>query len=89
MISMFFIASSIRPSTSRLLSAFITFSRFGLIAGNLGRKTVQQSSYGNMEVSYVSIFFYFSIISILSKAINGRNTGIDTTEFDDVMLSIV
>ena len=42
--SISFIASEIRPSTSNLFSAAITLRKSGLIAGNLGRNTVQQSS---------------------------------------------
>ena len=40
---------------------------------------VQQSSYGKIEVSYVSIFLAMSIISSLSKQLTGLITGILVT----------
>jgi hypothetical protein len=49
--SIFLKASSIKPSTSNFSSTFLTFSKFGLIRGYFGKKTVQQSSYGKIEVS--------------------------------------
>ena len=83
------IASEIRPSISKRLSARSTFAKSGRIAGNFGKNTVQQSSYGKMEVSYVPIFLEISIISSLSMAMSGLSTGIVTTALLDVMLSIV
>ncbi len=61
----------------------------GFITGFFGKKTVQQSSYGKILVSKVSIFFAISIISVLSEPISGLNTGKDTTLFVTLILSIV
>ena len=42
-------------STSNKPSLSITLFKLGLIAGNFGKNTVQQSSYGSIEVSKVPI----------------------------------
>ena len=55
-----FMASSTSASTSSTLSASKTFSSFGFVLGCLGVNTVQQSSYGSIEVSKVLIFLAIS-----------------------------
>src|SRR5699024_7056471 len=49
------IARSINPSTSISFSYSITFSKLGFVFGRGGVNIVQQSSYGRIDNSYVSI----------------------------------
>lgn len=64
-----------RVSASREASAFSTDRRVGLVTGFFGRKTVQQSSYGSIEILKVSICLAIVTISSLSKPIRGLSTG--------------
>lgn len=65
------------------------FLFFGRVFGAEGVKIVQQSSYGRMLISYVSISFAFSMISVLSMPIKGRKTGVLVTALMAYMLSSV
>ena len=67
MISVLSIHFCTNDSKSKFCSNSIHFSNDGLVAGCSGTKTVQQSSYGRIEISYVSIFLAISIISFLSS----------------------
>ncbi len=82
-------ASSTRASTSSLPSSSSMKESLGFIAGCSGRNTVQQSSYGRMDVEKVPIALARSMISSLSKPISGRSTGRVTTAFEEVSPSMV
>ena len=75
--------------SERCVSDFSMHSRSGLVTGCFATKVVQQSSYGKIEVSNVLIFSAISMISCLSKAMTGRNTGIVQTAFVATRLCIV
>ncbi len=68
-------ASSMRASASKAASASSSIARRGFVRGCRGVKTVQQSSYGWIEVSNVPIFRAMAMISSLSIPMTGRNTG--------------
>jgi hypothetical protein len=90
---MFSIASFISFSKSTLAkisdSIFLTSAGFGRVVGCFGTKIVQQSSYGKIDVSKVSIFRAIWQISSLSKQISGRKIGMSTHSFVTTKLSIV
>ena len=67
-------AASHSAATSSFCSSASTFAASGLVFGWRGVKTVQQSSYGRVEVSKVSIFREIVMISSLSMPISGRKT---------------
>ena len=71
---------SINYSYKNFASFLIDVSILGLITGCFGKNMVQQSSYGNIDVSYVTIFFAISIISNLSIQQTGLITGKFVTE---------
>ena len=64
----------------------ISVSNDGLITGCFGTNIVQQSSYGNILVSYVLILFDISIISNLSRHATGLITGMFVTLFITTIL---
>ncbi len=66
---------SMRASASKAASASSSIARRGFVRGCRGVKTVQQSSYGWIEVSNVPIFRAMAMISSLSIPMTGRNTG--------------
>ena len=64
---------------SSACSAASTKSKRGRVRGCFGVNTVQQSSYGRMDVSKVSISLAMAMISRLSIPITGLNTGRSVT----------
>ena len=70
----------IKQFKSKFCSAFSISKILGLVFGCLGVKTVQQSSYGRMDMLKVLIFFAILTISSLSNPIRGRKIGILETE---------
>ena len=84
-----FTASSTSASTSSALSAFSTSLSFGRVRGCFGVNTVQQSSYGSIEVYNVPIFLAMRTISSLSMPISGWSTGRSMTACVEAMASIV
>ena len=83
------IAVSIIASKSHLSSSSIIKSSLGLITGCSGTNTVQQSSYGLTDISYVLILLATAIISSLSYVATGRIIGRDVTSLTTLMLSKV
>ena len=82
-------ARAISPSTSSLASSASTASRTGFVFGCFGVKTVQQSSYGRMEVSSVPMRRAMDTISSLSMPMSGWNIGMWTTAPVTAMASMV
>ena len=87
---MFSSASLTSASISSFFSCSSTLKSFGLINGFFGKKTVQQSSYGRIDVSYVPICCAIVIVSCLSKQTRGRKIGTTFNTLSvDVMPSMV
>ena len=82
-------ASSTRAWTSSADSTASTSFSFGLVRGWRGVKTVQQSSYGRIDVPKVPIFRARRTISSLSNPIRGWMIGIPVTALVTAMASIV
>ena len=74
---------------SSLASAFSTCARVGFVRGCRGVKTVQQSSYGKIDVSSVPMRRAIATIYSLSIPMSGQNTGRSTTADVTPMASMV